>query len=61
MFGVGTVPTEKTHFSSVLKAQSVNCSFKNRNTLICNVKARWHVPMSTFWMSLFYLRFEVMC
>ena len=58
MFGLGTVSTEKS-FSSVLKAQSVNCSFKYRNTLICNVKARWHVPMSTFGMSLFYSRFEM--
>jgi len=56
MFDEGTVPTEKSHSSSVLKAQSVKCSFKYRNTLVCNIKTRWHVPMS---MSLFYLCFEM--
>ena len=60
MFGAREQVTDrKTHFSSVVKTRRVNCSFKYRNTLICNVKARWHVPMSTFWMSLFYLRFEM--
>ena len=52
---------QKNSFSSVLKARRVYCSFKCRITVVCNVTSRWHVSMSTFGMSLFYLRFAMVC